>query len=250
VFQRDDWIEAAVSTAEFLLRFLRRPEDGRWMRSWQAQGGARHLGYAADYAWLIDAFTRLAEATGEARWIGHAVATADVLLELFGDAKAGGVFTTGHDGEALIVRPKDVYDGATPAANSVAAVALARLGALTGRARYTEAAEAIVAMIADSLAVHALAFTNFLAAVDLLTTGVAEVAITGDRPDLVAAYRSRFLPNAVLAWAERYDSPLWEGREDNLAYVCRDFACRAPVSTVEDLVAQLVDSNTASTSSP
>ncbi len=250
VFQRNDWIESAVTTAEFLLRSLRRPEDGRWMRSWQAQGGARHLGYAADYAWLVDAFTRLAEATGEARWVGHAVATADALLELFWDAKGGGLFTTGHDGEALIVRPKDVYDGATPAANSVAAVALARLGALTGVSRYIEAAEAIVAMVADSLAVHALAFTNFLAAVDLLSTGVTEVAVTGDRPDLVAAYRSRFLPNAVLAWGERYDSPLWEGRQDDLAYVCRDFACRAPVAAAEDLLAQLTDSSTASTSSP
>ena len=55
-------------TGEFLLRELRRA-DGRWLRSWQADGGARHLAYAADHAALVDAFTRLAEATGEARWI-------------------------------------------------------------------------------------------------------------------------------------------------------------------------------------
>ena len=173
------------------------------------------------------------------------------MLELFWDAEGGGLFTTGHDGEALIVRPKDVYDGATPCANSVAAVSLARLAALTGSVRYTDAAESILALVGDSLGAHALAFTNFLAAADLLHTGVTELAITGVRPDLVAAYRTRFLPNSVLAWGERYDSPLWDGRLDGLAYVCREFSCQAPVATADDLLAQLGSaSSTASTSSP
>ena len=65
------WVAAAVETAEFLLANLRR-EDGRWLRAWQADAGARHLAYATDHGALVDAFTRLAEATGEARWIGEA----------------------------------------------------------------------------------------------------------------------------------------------------------------------------------
>src|SRR5690606_17565168 len=63
---RDDWLAAAVANGEFLLRALRR-DDGRWLRSWQADGGARHLAFAADHAALVDAFVRLAEATGQAR---------------------------------------------------------------------------------------------------------------------------------------------------------------------------------------
>ena len=63
--------------------------------------------------------------------------------------------------------------------------------------------------------------------------------MAGDRPELVRAVQSRFLPDAVLAWGERYDSPLWEGREDGRAYVCRDYACQAPQDTVEGLRAQL-----------
>ena len=100
-------------------------------------GGARHLAYAADYAWLVDCFTRLGELTGRARWTERAVETADALLDLFHDDEGGGFFTTGHDAEALIVRTKDVFDGATPSANAVAALSLARLGALTGDDRYT-----------------------------------------------------------------------------------------------------------------
>jgi len=63
--------------------------------------------------------------------------------------------------------------------------------------------------------------------------------VVGDRPDLVAEVHQRFLPNAVLAWGEPYASPLWEGRKDGFAYVCRDYACQAPVDTVDGLVAQL-----------
>ena len=66
-----DWLAAAVETGEFLVDQLRAP-DGRWRRSWQADGGARHDALAADHAALVDAFTRLAEATGEARWITEA----------------------------------------------------------------------------------------------------------------------------------------------------------------------------------
>ena len=76
---------------------------------------------------LVDAFTRLAEATGEARWLAEAIATADALLDLFWDDEKGGLFTTGSDGEGLIARQKELLDNATPSAASLAAVGLQRL---------------------------------------------------------------------------------------------------------------------------
>ena len=232
------WLDEAARTADFLLAELF--VDGRWRRSWQrGRSNERLLAYAVDHAWLVDAFTRLAEARGEARWIDAARSVADALLELFWDGEEGGVFTVGHDAEQLIVRQKDSYDGATPSANGVASVALLRLGALTGERRYTEAGEAILGWLAESLAHHPQAFTFALQGVDLVTSGIDEVAVVGDRRDLVDAVLRDHRPNAVVAWGQRYDSPLWDQREDGLAYVCRDFACRAPVSTVEDLLAQL-----------
>ncbi|HZQ26126.1 MAG TPA: thioredoxin domain-containing protein [Acidimicrobiales bacterium] len=235
---RDDWLAAAVEIAEFLIANLR-GEHGRWHRSWQRDAGARHLAYAVDYAWLVDAFVRLAEATGQARWIDEARAAADGLVDLFHDTEGEGFFTVGRDGEALIVRQKDLYDGATPSANSVAAVALLRLAALTGDERYLARGEGVLALLRPALEQQPSAFTHALAAVDLTVSGVDEVAITGERPDLVAAVQRRYLPNAVLAWGERYDSPLWEGRADGLAYVCRSFTCQAPVDSATALVEQL-----------
>jgi hypothetical protein len=236
------WLAAAVANAEFLLEHLRR-DDGRWMRSWQAQGGARHLGFAADYGALLEAFVRLAEATGRARWLQEARLVADALVELFWDDENGCVFTTGHDAEQLVTRPKDLMDNATPSANSLAANGLARLAALTGERRYQDRAEAILRLLGGLAERHPSAFGHLLAAVDLLVTGPTEIVVVGDRPDLVRVVTSRFLPDVVLAWGEPYDSPLWEGRTggdgDGRAYVCRDFACRAPVSSPEELVAEV-----------
>ena len=233
---RADWLAAAVDNGEFLLRELRRP-DGRWHRSWQADGTprARHDALAADHACLIDAFTRLAEATGHAHWIGEATSVADTLLDHFWDTDAGGVFTTADDAEALIVRHKDLMDNATPSANSVTAVALYRLGALTGEARFTNHADQTLQLIGRIIAQAPTACGNAIAAVDMRQIGLTEVLITGDRPDLVAVVQRSWLPNAVVAWGEPYESPLWVDRPDGFAYVCKNFACQLPVSTPTDL---------------
>jgi len=239
---RSDWVAAAVEVADFLLSSLRR-DDGRWLRTWQGGRAGRHLAYAVDYAWLVEAFTRLASATGHARWIAAARHAADDLLRLFSDPEEGVLFTTGDDAEQLIVRSKDTYDGATPSANSVAAGALLRLAALTGDAGYGDAGAAIVTAMAPLLARHPSGFTNFLGAVDLIVSGVTEVAVTGERPDLVAAVAACYLPNAVLAWGEPYPSPLWEGRTRpeaaDRAFVCRNYTCSAPVTDVDSLLEQL-----------
>ncbi len=232
------WRDAAVAIGEFLVDRLAGP-DGRWLRSWQADGGARHLAYAADYAWLVDCFTRLAELTGQAVWTERAVATADALLELFHDEAGAGFFTTGHDAEALIVRTKDIFDGATPSANAVAALALARLGALTGVPRYTEAAREVVSMFGDLLTRHPTAFAHTVLTASILLDGFTEVVVTGHRPDLVDAVRARWMPGGVLAWGEPTPSPLWEGRSDNQAFVCHNYACLLPADDAATLTAQL-----------
>jgi uncharacterized protein YyaL (SSP411 family) len=234
VFGRQDWLDAAIVNGEFLIRELRRP-NGRWHRSWQASGEpqARHEALAADHAALIDAFTRLAEATGQARWIEEAMLTADTMLEWFWDPEQGGLFTTAEDAEALIVRQKDLSDNATPSANSNAAIALYRLAALTGEQRYSNHADRILQLVGGLLADSPGMFSNALVATDLRRRGATEIAIVGDRPDLVRLAHSIWRPDTVLAWGERYDSPLWTDRKDGFAYVCKQYSCEAPQDTLE-----------------
>ena len=142
---RDDWMDAARTNARFLLRELRR-DDGRFLRSWHAP----YLAYAEDYAALLEALLTLAELDGT-EWLAEARVVADELLRLFHDAEGGGFFTTGHDAEALVVRAKDLFDDATPSANSLAANGLLRLAALTGDGDYAPPAVAILELLADPM---------------------------------------------------------------------------------------------------
>jgi len=234
VFDRRDWLDAAIANAEFLLRELR-DDKGRWLRSWQADGRpqARHMALAADHAALVDAFTHLAEASGEARWIAEAARTADTMLDWFFDAEQGGLYTTAEDAEALVVRQKDLTDGATPSANSTAAIALFRLAALTGEQRYANQADRILQLLAAAVEKAPGQHSNAMVATDLRRRGLTEVVIVGDRPDLVRLAQSVWRPDTVLAWGEPYDSPLWNERAEGFGYVCRNYSCELPQDTVQ-----------------
>jgi uncharacterized protein YyaL (SSP411 family) len=223
----ETWRQAAVEVGEFLLASLRRP-DGRWLRAWQS-GRAAHLALAADYAWLVDCLTRLGELTGLGRYTEEALTTAHELIRLF-SADDGGWYTTGSDAEALVVRPRQDHDGVTPAAGSVAALALARLAAISGDERCQTRATQSVAAAGAVLAGSPLSFPHLVEAAVFLEIGAVEVVIVGDRPDLVAAASAGYVPSRVLVWGESPPSPLVAGREAAGAYVCRRGVCLSPVT--------------------
>jgi len=238
---RKDWLEAAEQNCEFLFRELRvndqRTELPKWARSWQRNGlpKARHRALACDLAHLVDAFTRLAEATGKSIWISRSVEVADQLVADYWDEKNGGLFTIATDAEQLVVRQKDLLDNATPSANSVAANALLRLGALTGNKKFSSHAHEILRLFTRIAEAAPSAFGNLLHAVYLVHKGVTEIAITGERPDLVESVKKLWLPTAVVAFGEPYESPLWRDRQPGFAYVCQNYVCSAPTTTVEQL---------------
>ena len=233
---RSDWREAAEALAAFLLGELRRP-DGRWLRSWQG-GRARHLAYAADYAWTVEFLTRLAELTGRRSYAAEAGVVARELLRLFRQDD-GLLATTGHDAEALVVRPVELLDSATPSATSVAAAAFLRLGALLADDEITDAGESLLGALGGLLDKHPTAAGYAALALELAGGGVTEVVVTGDRPDLLRVVRARFEPTAVVAWGEPGDSPLWRDRAPDTAYVCRRWVCRSPATTESELVERL-----------
>jgi uncharacterized protein YyaL (SSP411 family) len=250
-------MEAARANARFLLNELRRA-DGRLLRSWQADATpgsdgrrARHLGYAEDYAALLGALVTLAE-VDDVAWLTPAGEIAGGLCDLFADP--GGFYTTGTDGETLITRPRDVFDNATPSANSLAANGLLRLSALTGERRWQEAGEAAIRAVGTVMGEAPTAFAELLGALERLIGPTVEIAVVGDPADaamaeLTGEVRRRFMPTAVAVAAAPgtgaeltpllADRPLVDGRPT--AYVCQHFACRQPVTDAAALAAQLAD---------
>ncbi len=167
---RDDWMDAARANAHFLLREMRRA-DGRLLRSWRAP----YLAYAEDYAALLEALCTLAE-LDRAEWLSEATVIAGELVRLFHDPDGGGFFTTGTDAERLVVRLKDLFDDATPSANSMAANGLLRLSALTGDLTLEAPARGVMTMLAPSAAAHPTGFSHLLGAIERFVT-----APVGDR---------------------------------------------------------------------
>jgi uncharacterized protein YyaL (SSP411 family) len=256
VLGRKDYLSAARRNAAFVLGHLRLPGEGwRLLRSYK-DGQARFNAYLEDYAFYADGLLALYEATFDPRWFEAARGLAQTTVEQFADEEGGGFFDTSADHETLLTRPKDLYDNATPAGNSVAVDVLLRLAAYTGEGAYRERAERYLSALAASVAQHPAAFGRLLSALDFAIGPVQEVALVGDPagPDtrgLLAALYTRYDPNRVLALrppGAEGDSlaaviPLLEGRTAiegrATAYVCQHFACRLPVTTPEDLLRQL-----------
>ena len=143
------------------------------------------------------------------------------------------------DGETVVVRHKELLDNATPSANSMTALGLLRLGALTGEQRYGDHAARILQLVGDVLDRAPGGFSYLLTTLAVWLDGITEVAVVGDRPDLVAVVQETWRPEVVLAWGEPYPSPLWADRRPGFAYVCRGYACQAPQDTPEGVRAQL-----------
>ncbi|MEA2498527.1 MAG: uncharacterized protein QOH26_932 [Actinomycetota bacterium] len=246
---RRDWIDAAERAMRFVLSELR--VDGRLMRSYR-NGVVKHLGYSEDYAMVLEASLRLFEATGRTEWLRTAKSIADQAIELFHDSHGGGFHTTGDDAPRLVARSKDLIDNALPAANSVFAMELQRLAALTGEESYRDIAAQIIRLMLEPVARTPLGFGHLLGAVDLYASATREIVIVGspseERSRMEQEVRSRFLPNAVLVIAEHPDDetkqliPLLEGRDGDgvaTAYVCTNGTCRLPVTTAAELAVQL-----------
>jgi hypothetical protein len=156
------YLDAAVACAEFVLRDLRAP-DGRLLRTYSA-GVAKLDAYLEDYAFLLEAFVALFEATCDERWLAHATELADELIERFSDPENGGFFSTAADGEQLIARRKELEDSPIPAGGSSAAMGLLRLAQLTGEERYERESASAIKLLQEIAPRHPTSFGHLLQA--------------------------------------------------------------------------------------
>ena len=245
VLEREDYLDAARRAAAFVLDEMRTTE-GRLLRTYNA-GEAKLNAYLEDHAFMLEALLTLYEATFEPRWFHAARELADAMIERFGDPERGGFFQTSSDHEQLVARRKEIDDSPIPSGQSSAAFGLLRLAALTGEARYEQAAVGVLQLFGDLLRRSPLAFGHLLQALDFHLAPTREVALVGaDTSELRRAVRARFRPHLVLAGGDGEDAagvPLLEGRTPvdgrAAAYVCERFTCLRPVSEPADLEALL-----------
>ena len=251
VLGRADYLAVAVRNALFLTRHMVR--DGRLLRSWK-DGRARITGYLEDYSMVGVGLLALYEATFDRRWLDESRRLADAALGLFWSADLNAFFDTGDDQEALVVRPRNLFDNAVPSGTSVAIDWLLRLAVILGEERYETIALAALRPMADLMQRYPSGFGRYLCALDFHLGPVAEVALVW-RPGeeravapLLDTVFGRYQPNRVVVGAAEGDPagaglPLLAGRGSvggrPTAYVCRHYACQLPVTEPDALARQL-----------
>jgi uncharacterized protein YyaL (SSP411 family) len=247
VLDQPRYTQAAVRAADFLWSRLR-TADGKLLRTYHAASEPKLNGYLEDYAFLLEAYVALYEATFDVRWVERSLDLARRMGEQFWDEEGGGFFYTGRDHEALIARTKDPHDSSIPSGNGLAVSALLRLHALTGEPDLLRKAETTLRLFHGLMTQAPMAVGQMLLALDFHLGPVQEFAVVGDPANeevrrVMAAIRRDFRPNHVVAMkpagvianTERIIPLLADrpGEGSVTLYVCENFVCQKPLVGAE-----------------
>jgi uncharacterized protein YyaL (SSP411 family) len=205
VLDHDEYRRVAVANAEFLQREMVSSEGRLWRT--HKNGISRINGYLEDYAHVIDGLLELYQTTFETRWFVEALRLTKVVLEHF-EADDGGFYDTSDDHEELIIRPRNMQDGAVPSGNAVMGYNLLRLTGFTAETRYEDAALNIYRALGSVLGEYPMMFGKVLIGLDIVLRRPIEIALIGDLADestraMLSVIRGQFRPLAVVAHSPR-----------------------------------------------
>jgi hypothetical protein len=262
VLKEPRYLEAARRAADFLLQ--RRTPDTNKRLARNAAAPERGEGFLDDYAFFIGGLLDLHHASSEPRWLEAAIGLESDLEARFWDASAGGFFLSGDGAEKLLAREKPDYDGAEPSGNSMAALNLCRLSALTSNHRYRPMADKTLAAFSGSMKRSPRSLPKMLTALELCASEILEVAIVSPRAEaanraalatkteaLMQKLRGTFLPGYVLVTATEGEdvdqkaalAPFVAQKiaknKTPTAYVCRGGTCKQPATDPELFARQL-----------
>jgi len=238
------YMEAAEKSAQFILNTLVRKEDGRLLHRYR-DGEASILGTIEDYAFFIHGLIDLYEATFNERYLKEAKRLTEDMIKLFWDDREGGFFFTANDAERLLYREKEIYDGAIPSGNSIAALDLLRMGRLTLNREWEKKAEQLFQSFGGSLSAQSLIALDFAIGLS------KEIVLAGQKDDpqtqgMLKSLYSRFIPNKVVILRPASD----EAARDIIslvsfvenqrmiggkttAYVCENYNCKFPTNDLK-----------------
>lgn len=254
VLQAKQWVDTAEETAAFLLTVMRTPAGELWHRYYQGEAGIP--GFLEDYAFLIWGLLELYAATFEAEYLKVALELNTVLRRNFLDTAQGGFFQTAANAEKVLVRQKELYDGAIPSGNSVMLLNLLKLARITGDPALQEEAERMGRFFSDRVAAAPVNYTLFLSALDFAFGPSREMVVAGQRGEemterMLAFVQTTYQPRTVILFRpsveEKPDLTRLAPFTETLtaqggkatAYICRNNQCSRP-TTEWDRFRQLV----------
>jgi uncharacterized protein YyaL (SSP411 family) len=248
------YVDAARRSVSFILEHLKKPGPRLYRR--YRDGEVVYPGYLDDYTNFVWGLIELYEATFEVSYLEEALGLNHVMIDLFWDETHGGFFYSGKDNEVLIKQSKEIYDGAMPSSNSVAALNLVRLGHITGDGDLVNRAEQLTGTFAKRIKAYPSAYTQFLAALDFMIGPSREIVIVenkngGSSRAMIETIHAHFLPNEVLLLRPSgqageeitavapFVKELQSADDQPVVYICEGHSCQSSITEVEPLKAAL-----------
>ena len=242
VLEEPSYLDAAIRIYDFIESKMVDENDRLYLR--YRDGDTAYAGQLEDYAVYALALLELYRATFDVKYLQAAIHRAKQMVELFEDKKNGGYFMTAFDGEQLIARPKETYDGAMPSGNSVAAMVLQTLASLTGEPEWQAAADRQLSFLAGEIGEYPSASCfGVLAMMDVLYPHRELVCTTSDGlyselKDYLKKHPADALyvllktkENAeTLAECAPFTKDYPIPGQGTMYYLCENGACKAPVS--------------------
>jgi Highly conserved protein containing a thioredoxin domain len=254
VLNNNEYVNAAKRAAGFIL-YRMVDSNGRLMARYR-DGESANPGYIDDYAFLIHGLIELYEATFDVDILLKALKLKDEMVRLFWDDEHGGFYLYGEDSERLISRPKEIYDGAMPSGNSMAALSMIRLSRLTGKHELEDRVKSMFEAFGGNISANPASYSMFLISL-MYSLGTSEdIVITGEKGDssteeMLYEINKRFLPFATVllnSGDERLFNiaPYLKDQkmkgERATAYICRGRSCSEPINVLSRFT-EVIDEN-------
>lgn len=241
VFNDERYLKAAEKAVDFIFNNLIN-EEGRLLARYR-DGEAKYLAYVDDYAFMTWALLEIFQSTGKNTYLKNAIKFNQDIKEYFLDENKGGLYLYGKDSEELIIRPKEIYDGAIPSGNSVTTLNFIRLSELVDSKEIGELAKTQFRTFAKRLEINPLGYTfMMLAFIHLNTPSEKIILVKGQDENEFNEIWNR-LNNRFLPFTTRfYVNNDTRNSKDNLldigsykeidnkttAYICKNFTCLPP----------------------
>ena len=240
-----EYRQMAIDGIGFLEKRFRK-DDGSWLHTYK-NGQARIPAFLDDLAFLVQAYINLQEITGNQEYLLKAHELVEYLNQHYSEPDTGFYYYTHAAQQDVIVRKKEIYDGATPSANAVMAYNLLYISKIFNIFEFEERARQMIVSLQKTIVGYPGSFAVWAACLQQLVNGTMEIAIVGaGAQDHLGAVLRQFIPNKVIQTSvkEQLEFPLLEGKKpsengETKFYICRNYACSDPLTDVVDFLAKV-----------
>ncbi len=237
---KDEYRQLAIDNMQFLLRHFKSKSDGHFYHSWK-NNKAKNFAFLDDYAFLIRALLHLQEMSGNPDSLFKAKEIAEYVIRNFSENETGFFFFTDLKQQDVILRKKEVYDGATPSGNATMAYNIYQLSILFNIPEFRERAKKMVTSLSTAIIRYPTSFGVWDGLLMEIINGTWEIVVVGGKSSSSAKQiLAEYIPHKVFMTSPtgNEELPLLAGKQPSnapLIYLCKDYLCLKPLGEVTEL---------------